>query len=1016
MIRHRPLSRIVHKRVLVIGGGIAGIHAALQLSALGLPVTLVEERPSLGGVMSQLDKTFPTNDCAMCILSPRLLEISRHPGIDVLTSSRVVHFTGQPGNFQVTIHKSPRYVDPARCTGCGECTRVCPVKIPDPYNLGLNTTKAIHLSFPQAVPLAAVIDPHACRVFQGKKCGACLKVCQAHAINLAEPAEELLLAVGAVIVAVGAVPASRAQVLMGPRSPQIVTSLEFERLLSATGPYQGKLRRPGDDKIPTRLAFIQCVGSRDPRLGISYCSTICCTASLKQAIIATELAAGQLETTIFYMDLRTSGKNFERYLEQAQRHGVRLCRSRVTQLQGTPDGDVVVTYTDTQGRPQAETFDLAVLAIGLHPSPAWASLAPAWGLPLEDHHFFASIPGYPSQAGREGIFLCGTAREPMDIAETVTTAGAAAAAASQLLAIADRQVGKAVAVPDLPAGDLQPPRIGVFLCHCGTNIAGILDLTALKSYVQQLPHVVSVQEELFTCSLDATQHLTEIIRGQNLNRVVVAACTPRTHEPVFREVVQTAGLNPGYVTMANIREQCAWVHQNEREAAMAKAKHLIRMAVYQAACLEPLRTQSLPILPSALIIGGGLAGLTTALTLADQGFPCYLVERQAWLGGLARHLHPALLAPLPPQYLHELISQVRQHPNITVLTRSQLLRVEGYAGQFRATIRQQSPAGVQTLTVDSGALIVATGGQEFIPQGRYRYGEDPRVLTQLAWSTHLQTDSLPMPPAPSIAMIQCVGSREPEHPYCSRVCCATAIKNAILIKQRWPLADVAIFYRDIRTYGFQEDYYLQAKELGVKFFPYTPAQPPRLTIDSRRRLQLIIFDELLGQEATWPADYIILSAGLEPHPDNRQIAQLLGLQRSAEGFLLEAHQKLRPVETATEGIFLCGLAHSPRNVLETITQAQAAAAAAARLLYQQRRWSGDLTASIRVGACSRCLSCLETCPMGAIQLGPDGKPVVQTHLCQGCGTCVAHCPATAIHLSRYSEAEMAAQLTALGLD
>lgn len=1012
MIHHRPLSIVPRSRVLVIGGGIAGIQAALNVSAMGLPVTLVEEGPSLGGVMAQLDKTFPTNDCAMCILSPRLLEISRHPGIELLTSSRVVHISGTAGNFRVTVHKAPRYVDLERCTGCGECQRVCPVKIPNPHNVGLNTTKAIHLPFPQAVPLAAVIDPQACRVFQGKKCGACEKVCPAQAIKLTEQPEEQLLEVGAVIVAVGAVPTSAEQVL-GRRQANVITSLQFERLLSATGPYQGQLRRPSDEKTPSRLAFIQCSGSRDPRLGSRYCSAICCTASLKEAVIAAELTSGEAAATIFYMDMRTSGKNFERYLDQARAHGVRFCRSRVTQLRSEPSGDVTVCYTDAHGRPHTESFDLAVLAVGLRPPAGWETMTTDWGVPDNDHHFLATMPGSRSQSWRPGIFLCGTAQEPMDIAEAVTTAGAAAAGVSQLLATVARQVRDVPALPTPTATDLQNPRIGVFLCHCGTNIAGVLDLPSLAAAIQHLPGVVHVEEELFACSLDASKQLTEVIRTKQLNRIVVAACTPRTHEAVFREVVRTAGLNPGYVIMANIREQCAWVHQTEPEAALIKAKHLITMAVYEAASLEPLQLHSAAILPSALIVGAGVAGLTAALTLADQGFPCYLLERQAELGGLARRLQGSLTDPQPSQLLFELISQVLAHPNITVLTRSELRRVQGFCGQFWTTVRQQTLAGPQELRFKHGAIIVATGGREFQPQGRFLYGTDERVLTQLELEARLQADTLALPPVPAIVMIQCVGSREPEHPYCSRVCCATAIKNAILIKKRWPLADISILYRDIRTYGFQEDVYLQAKEMGIKFLPYNPEHPPRLAVGPRRGLHTLIWDELLGRELDLPADYVILSAGIEPNPETEQVAQILSLQRGPEGFLMEAHQKLKPVETASEGIFLCGLVHSPRNLLETISQAQAAAAAAARLLYQKRRWSGDMTAAIQARACRRCLSCLETCPVGAIQLGPDGKPEVHPHLCQGCGTCAAQCPAVAITLNRFNEAEMTAQIMGL---
>ncbi len=1007
----RPLTSIEHRRVLIIGGGIAGIQASLDLAAMGLPVTLVEERPSLGGLMAQLDKTFPTNDCAMCILSPRLLEISRNPAIDLVTSSRIVQIEGEAGNFRAILHRPPRYVDTTKCTGCGECTRVCPVKIPDPYNVGLMQTKAIHLPFPQAVPLAAYVHPEACRFLQGKKCEACVKVCPANAINLQEQPEEGILQVGAVIVAVGAQPAALAQ-FGGVQHPNVVTSLAFERILSATGPFLGKLRRPSDGQPPARIAFIQCVGSRDPRQGTRYCSSVCCTASLKEAVIATELSDGGLETTIFYMDLRTPGKNFERYVEQAQRHGVRLIRSRVTSVHPDPAGNVGIRFTDAQGRPQEETFDLAVLAVGLRPPAVWSTIAAEWGVSLNHHRFLATSPLSRVQTSRPGIFLCGTAREPMDISETVTTASAAATAASQLLAITPRNVSHAPSLPESTI-DQGTPRIGIFLCHCGTNIAGVLNLEALALRLQQLPGVVHVEEKLFACSLESTKQLATVIKSKNLNRLVVAACTPRTHEPVFREVVSSAGLNPGYVIMANVREQCTWVHQGDKAAAMEKARHLISMAVAQAKRLQPIQPRSFPIIPSALILGGGIAGLSAALSLADQGFQCYLIERQQCLGGVAQNLHFTLEGQNPQQFLLELKSQVFSHPNITVLTRSELVRLNGHCGQFRATVRQQTAAGSQQLQLEHGVIIVATGGKEFKPRKRYLYGEDSRVLTQLELEARLKAETLTLGPTPQIVMVQCVGSREPEHPYCSRLCCSEAIKNAILLKDRWSLAEVTILYRDIRSYGFQEDYYLRAKEKGIRFLPYAVERPPGLTAPRRGSLRVAVWDELLSREIQLPADYLILSAGIEPNSDSAQVSQLLGLQRSPEGFFLEAHQKLRPVEAVTEGIFLCGLAHSPRNLTETIIQAQAAAAAAARVLFQKTIFTGDYTALLRGEHCRRCLSCLEICPVGAISLGEDGKPIIHLETCRGCGTCAAQCPAGAISMNRLTESELAAQIDGL---
>ncbi len=1009
MSLNRPLESVAERRVLVIGGGIGGIQAALDCAALGLPVTLIEEGPSVGGVMAQLDKTFPTNDCAMCILSPRLLEISRNPAIELVTCSRVLQIEGEAGDFRVVIHRRPRYVNISACTGCGECTRVCPVKMPDPYNQGLNQTKAIHLPFPQAVPLAAIINPQACRFFQGKKCGACIKVCPAGAINLQEQPEEWTLRAGAVIFAAGIQAASAAHIPHRDH-PDVVTSLEFERMLSATGPYAGKLCRPSDSRPPEKIAFIQCVGSRDPRLGANYCSSVCCTASLKEAVMATEISGGGLQTAIFYMDLRIPGKGFERYLQQAEQCGVRLVRSRVAEVVPRLQGGIDVHFTDAQGASCIETFDLVVLAVGLKTSSQWSTLANKWGLALNAFGFIAASPVQPVQTSRPGVFVCGAAREPMDISETVTSASAAAAAASQLLGIiprrrkSDVQPRQPAAIPDFPV------RIGVFLCHCGTNIAGVLDLTTLAASLRHLDGVVHVEEKLFACSLESTKQIAEVIQTKGLNRIVVAACTPRTHEPVFREVVSSVGLNPGYVVMANVREQCAWVHQRERAQAMEKAGQLVAMTVEQAKNLPPILSQSFPIIPQALIIGGGVAGMSAALNLADQGYQCYLIEKSPCLGGIANSLHSLLEGTRPQEFVQQLSSLVLGHPNIKVYANAEVVGLKGHCGQFRSQVRWRTPVGCEELQLEHGVIIAATGGREFKPDNRYFYGEDPRVVTQLELEAQIRSDSLTLGKTPAIVMIQCVGSREPEHPYCSRVCCATAIKNAMLLLQQRPLADIAVLYRDIRAYGFKEEHYVKAKEQGVRFLPYAAQRPPRVIPRRHRALLVEVWDELLEREVQLQADLVVLSAGIEPGADTVQVAQLLGVQRTPEGFFLEAHQKLKPVEAASEGIFICGLAHSPRSLPETVLQAQAAAAGAARILSQPAFASGEYFATIRSPNCRRCLSCLAICPFGAVSLGEKGRPTIHVELCRGCGLCAAQCPAQAISMSRLTEPELEAQI------
>jgi heterodisulfide reductase subunit A2 len=1007
----RPLSRVVSSRVVVVGGGIAGLTAALDLAALGYPVTLVEEGPSLGGVMAQLDKTFPTNDCAMCILAPRLLEAARHPQIDIHTLTRVVGLEGEPGDLRVLLARRPRYVDTAKCTGCGECVRVCPKRIPDPFNLGLSLTKAIHLPFAQAVPQAAYITPESCRHLCGSKQKVCTKVCLAEAINFADQPETHVVEAGAVILAPGARPAPVAE-FPGAQHPDVVTSMEFERLLSATGPHGGKLLRPSDRQEPRSLAFIQCVGSRDQESGAAYCSSFCCLASLKEALVAQELTQDRAAATIFYMDLRAQGKEQERYLDTARARGVELIRSRVTAVHPKEEGGLVVRYTDQQGRPQERIFDMAVLAVGLRPGPRLPDWAPRLGLSLNEHGFIKEGEPFAPVTGREGVFVCGTAQEPMDITTTVAGASAAAQTAAQLLAIGQRPALSGVAREEPLPLDGRPPKIGVFLCHCGTNIARTIDPQALSDMVRDLPGVDYVEDFLFSCSADATRRMANIIKERGLNRVVVAACSPRTHEPVFREVLAAAGLNPGYLAFTNIREQCAWVHQDNPEAALAKAAGLVAMAGQRALELGPLAPASYPVIPRALVLGGGVAGMSAALALADQGFHTYLVERSSRLGGLAKSLRFTLEGLDPPALIQELEVEVYQHPNVEVLTRTELVSVTGAVGRFRSRVSQDIGGDRLERHLQHGVVLVATGGREIRPEKSYLYGEDPRVLTQLELEEKISNRDPDLERVRRVVMIQCVGSRNPERPYCSRLCCSEALKNALLLKKRYPLVEVAVLYRDIRAFGFKELAYQEAKERGVVFLPYDPARPPEVAAARRRPLTVRVWDELLGETVSLPADLLVLSTGIEPAAGTAEVAHLLKVPRATGGFFLEAHQKLKPVETMVEGIFLCGMAHYPKSLGEAVAQAQAAAIRAAALLFQEKIQQSEVSAVIESNHCQLCLNCLRNCPFGAIFVGEKGVPEIAGELCRGCGVCAAECPAGAIRMSRFTDAELSAQIRA----
>jgi heterodisulfide reductase subunit A len=998
--------------VLVVGGGIAGIQASLDLAELGYYVYLVEESAAIGGAMAQLDKTFPTNDCSLCILSPKLVEVARAPHIKVLTNSQVVMVSGDPGSYHVFVRRRPRYVDEEKCTGCGVCLDYCPVKIPDTYNEGLTFTKNIHISYPQAAPSAFYIDPEHCLFLTQKICQICKQACKPRAIDFHEEEKCLDLAVGAIILApgFGKTDPRRRNYFGYGEHPNVVTSVEFERLLCASGPYQGHLVRPSDRAKPRRVAFIQCVGSRDRAQGRSYCSSVCCTYSLKEAMVAKEHLP-ELEVTIFFMDMRTHGKGFQRmFLRARDEYGIRFVRSRVASVsEGARPGDLRLRYVGERGRLRQRDFDLVVLAVGMEPSPSARALALAVGVELNRHGFCHTEPFAPLSSSRPGIFVAGAFQGPKDIPESGTQASGAAGLASALLAEARGSLTAAkepVAEIDVSG---QEPRIGVFVCRCGINIAGVVDTAACRDLAAGLSHVVHAEENFYSCSKDTQERIQQAVSEHGLNRVLVAACSPRTHESLFQETIREAGLNRCLFEMVNIRDQCSWVHMHEKEAATAKAMELIRMAVAKARLLVPLPEQRSSVTPTALVIGGGLAGMTAALSVAGQGFPCYLIERSAELGGNLRHLYYTLEGADPQRLLSETIAAVEANPLISVFRNAQIKDVSGYIGNFETTVA----AAGEELQLRHGVVILATGGRERLPEG-YPAASEERVITQQQLEEGLATGRIKAEKLRSVVMIQCVGSRTAAGTSCSRICCRQAIKNSLRITAANPGAKVFVLYRDIMTYGLKEDYYNQAKVAGVHFFNYSQGQEPQVAAGPE--LEVRFLDSLMGEEVCLSPDLVVLSVGVAPN-EVGELAKMLKVPLTEEGFFLEAHVKLRPVEAACGGIYVCGLAHGPKPLEESIAQAQAAAAKAAGVLAKGYVRVESITSQVDEGRCIGCSICDDLCPYQAIRLVKveGGKKRARTVAasCKGCGICASHCPRQAISMGRFRDEEIMAQLDAL---
>ena len=994
--------------VLVVGGGIAGMQSALDLAGAGFFVYLLDRSPSIGGIMARLDKTFPTNDCSTCMISPRLVEVAGHPAIQVITLAELIDLNGQPGRFTARILKHPRYVDEEKCVGCGVCAEKCPKKVSDPFNENLGQRKAIFLDYPQAIPLVFTIDRENCIYFQKGKCRACEKFCENKAIDFNQEPKEINLEVGAVLLSPGFTPfnAERKPELGFGRYEDVVTSIQFERILAAAGPFGGHVKRLSDGKEPQKIAWIQCVGSRDACLGNDYCSSVCCMVATKQAIIAKEHFP-DIAPTIFFIDIRAQGKGFDQYYERAKsEHGVRYVRSMISRVIEQPlTKQLEVQYFDEADRLQVEVFDLVVLSVGLEPHQEGISLARKLGLDLDAFGFAARKEINPLITNRPGIYVAGVFNGPKDIPESVTQASAAAGQVGELLAPARGSLIPEKTFPEARQVTSEKPRIGVIVCHCGINIAGVVDVADVSAYARSLPDVVWAEDILFACSTDSQDRMRQAIVEQGLNRVIVASCSPRTHEPLFQENLRQAGLNKYLFEMANIRDHCSWVHADDHQAATQKAKDLVRMSISRARLLEPLEQVSAPVHQSGLVIGGGVAGMTAALSLAEQDFPVNLVERGPELGGLARRLIQTTEGFEVRDYLKDLISKIEAHPKIRIFTNTEVQQIDGVVGWFTTDLKGSDGAVTR---VDHGAVIVATGGTEYRPS-EYGFGSTTDILTQMEFQETLGKGTAE--DFRKVVMIQCVGSREAEHPYCSRLCCSQAIGNALKLKALNPGAEVIILYRDIRTYGLKEVYYKQAREAGVRFVRFDPEEPPSVAIKDGQ-LTVTVLDQSLRERLSIQADKIVLSAAVRPDPEAKALGSLLKLPLDRDGFFMEAHLKLRPLDFSSSGYFLCGLAHGPKPIDETVVQAKGAAARAATILGRKFLQVGGEVAVVDRRKCSVCLSCVRACPFGVPRV-INGAAQMDPAACRGCGVCAGVCPGKAIQVAHHQDNQIMAKAEAL---
>jgi len=932
------------------------------------------------------------------------------------TLSEIKAIKGKAGNFKVELSRRPRYIDESLCIACGLCAEKCPKKVEDRYNMGLVKRKSAFVEYPQAVPLKYCIDGDSCIFIQKGKCGACKKFCPTGAVDFDQKENNETLNVGSVVLAPGYQPfdPSKFDNYQYAKLPNVITSMEFERILSASGPTMGHITRQSkDQRSPKKIAWFQCVGSRDMnRCDNSYCSSVCCMYAIKEAVIAKEHEGEDLDCAIFYMDMRTHGKEFERFYEAArEKHGVRFIRSKVHSV--TPVGasdDLEIRYITEDGKLKTEVFDLIVLSVGMELSPEIVDLAHRLKIELSPGKFCRTQTFAPVETSRAGVFVCGAFQGPKDIPQSVVDSSAAAAAAGEVLTPARNSLTRVPeVVPEINVVN-ERPRIGVFVCRCGINIAGVVDVPGVAEYAATLPYVEYATDNMYSCSQDTQEAISQIIKEKNLNRVVVAACTPKTHEPLFQETLTKAGLNKYLFEMANIRNQDSWVHKNNPDLATKKARDLVRMAVFKVALMQPLNEAELEINQSAMVVGGGIAGMAAARSLARQGYETHIIEKSPSLGGQARKLHRTAKGENIQEKLSHLINEIDTNEKIHVHLNTEIIRVEGFVGNFETTL--SSNGNEQNL--EHGIAIMATGASPHEP-AEYRYGEDPRIITALDLDQKLMDGDPALKEMNTAVFIQCVGSREPERMYCSRVCCTHSVDSAIQLKDLNPDMNVFILYRDLRTYGERELLYKQAREKGVIFIRYTLADKPVVTIKDGKLLVTTV-DHVIGRPVEIESDLLTLATAVIPNKDEK-LANFFKVPMNDDGFFVERHAKLGPSEFATDGVFLCGLAHYPKPIDESFAQGQAAASRAITLLAREKIFTSGTIAATEPALCSQCGVCVSICPYSApsfAEEGPwSGRAQINPVLCKGCGLCVASCRSGAIHLKGFDNDQIFSQIFAL---
>ncbi|MBU1002610.1 MAG: FAD-dependent oxidoreductase [Proteobacteria bacterium] len=1131
-----------HYAALVVGAGIAGIRSALDLAESGHKVALIDKRPGIGGILTQLDHQFPSDHCGMCKMLPLTSRDASsqfcmrkglfHKNIDILTGTELATLTGDPGKFRATLRQRSSFVNPERCISCGECAKVCPVSVPSEFNAGLSTRTAIHLPVPHAIPNRYVVDLERCT-----RCRACFEACPtgavdfkdearpdfhiliaagqelgeqltgwcgkiklpAHAALTTDQARDLLeatptqllfldltaqdidfekvmrrglelypdlrvvliidpeqqdlaerlieegardylvtplskqvgrwldktyirmmsdirheLEVGAVVLAAGFEcfnPAKGGQLWGYGTIPGVMTAVEFERMCSGTGPSGGQLLRP-DGQPARKIGWLQCVGSRDVNRNADFCSSICCMFAIKEALLAKRLTAGQAETTIFYMDMRTFGKDFQRYRDRAEHEqGVRFVRTRLHSIEAGPDAQgVPVRYVNDKGELETEVFDLFVLSTGVRPPAKMAELAEAAGIETLDTGFALTGEFQPARTSRLGVFAAGAMGQPRDIADSVIQSGAAALGAARTYKIySPPREAEPEPAPEYRDVTREEPRMLVALCTDCPTLTARVDMDALATQLADLSTVIHVASISNACGGGGWGEIQALAEKHLPNRILIGACMPYAYVPRLRELGARIALDPAFMDVVDVYTPTFPGAMSSDDALAREVYISLTMAAVRLADADPspLLGKS-PVTPRALVVGGGLAGMTASMALADQDYEVCLVEQSDQLGGLALNVQTTLGGGDARGFLEDLVDQVQRHPNIKTFLNSRIMLSLGRAGRFMSAVAMDEGTA---MTLEHGVTILATGASEVVPDS-YGYRVHKSVLRQSELEAGLNDGSLDTGALSGVSMIQCVESREEPRNYCSRVCCASALKNALTLKERNPDLPVYVFYRDIMSYGFAERFFTQARKKGVIFIRYEPTDKPRVTFDTEHRPTVTATDPILGREIAVSTDLLVLSVGMEPAGAD-EMAEVFQVPLNGDGFFQEAESKWRPVDFLRQGVFLCGVCSSPRNMSETIASAKAAASRSMRILSQETVIGGRIKAEVRASLCSTCGRCVPACPYGARSLDLEaGVAVVDELLCQGCGSCAAVCPNSASVLTGFKDGQVMREIDA----